>query len=230
MDRGRPQIGVACAIITALGMGASVLHAQALHKCESADGSIAFQDRPCPADSTALPPPTTTDMRGLAPEPGAYASPAPARVMVDPVAPALALAAPSLPALYRCQSADGKRYVSSNPTPPGRYVPLWTLDRWPSIDGRVGAPAPNPERVGSTTPPPGGPRPGAGSGWPAAMGAGYTWVQDQCYTMGRGESCAHWRSEIDRVGAARRIAFQDTRATLDGEYRDLRDRFETFCR
>lgn len=216
--------------IVALALGMHGLPAQALYKCAAADGSIAFQDRPCPAHSTALPPPTTTDMRGLAPEPGAYAAPAPTPVTAAAAAPAPDFAPAPLPALYRCQSADGKRYVSSNATPPGRYVPLWTLDRWPTIDGRVGAPAPNPERVGSTTPPPGGPRPGAGSGWPVAMGAGYTWVQDQCYAMGRGELCAHWRSEIDRVGAARRIAFQDTRATLDGEYRDLRERFETYCR
>jgi hypothetical protein len=230
MDRVWLRTGLACAIIGAAGLAASGLHAQALYKCAAADGSIAFQDRPCPADSTALPPPATTDMRGLAPEPGAYAAPQPAPATAVPAAPPTVVAPPALPALYRCQSADGKRYVSSNPTPPGRYVPLWTLDRWPTIEGRVGAPPPNSGRVGSTTPPPGGPGPGAGGGWPAALGAGYTWVQDQCYPMGRGELCAYWRSEIDRVGAARRIAFQDTRASLDGEYRDLHERFEIHCR
>lgn len=234
MERNRRRPARSCVFAFALvfvqALGLPRLHAQALYKCQAVDGSIAFQDQPCPADSTELPPPPTTDMRGLAPEPGAYALPAKAPATGDPAAPAPAVEPPPMPALYRCQSADGKRYVSNNPTPAGRYVPLWTLDRWPSIEGPVGASPRGAAGVGSTVRPPAGPRPGAGAGWPAAMGAGYTWVQDQCYTMGRGESCAHWRSEIDRVGAARRIAFQDTRATLDAEYRELRGRFDAYCR
>lgn len=229
MDGGCRRRVSACAVALVLAMASSTARAQALHKCEAADGSIAYQDRPCPTDSTELPRPAATEMRGLAPEPGAYplAAPAAAATPVTPDPVADRRAAP-LPALYRCQSADGKGYVSSNPTPRGRYVPLWTLSDWPSIEGPVGAP-PRSGGVGSTTPPPGGPPRGARGGWPASMAAGYTWVQDQCYPMGRGELCAHWRAEIDRVGAARRIAFQAERATLDGQYRELRGQFATHC-
>lgn len=230
MDGGcRRQVST-CAVALVLAMAASTSRAQALHKCAAADGTIAYQDRPCPTDSTELPRPSAADMRGLAPEPGAYprAAPAPAAATVAPE-DAVASRAPPLPALYRCASADGKRYVSSDPTPRGRYVPLWTLSDWPSIEGPVGAP-PRSAGVGTTTPPPGGPRPGARGGWPATMAAGYTWVQDQCYAMGRDELCAHWHAEVDRVGAARRIAFEAERATLDGQYRELRGQYAAHCR
>jgi len=229
MDSGLRQTGMASTLMLVLACSALPARAQALYKCESADGSIAFQDRRCPADSTTLPLPPSTPMRGLVPESGSYALPHPAPT---PAAPATVFEPPTPPALYRCQSADGRHYASSNPNPPGRYVPLWTLDCWPSIKGRVGAPPPNPQRVGSPkpVPTPGGPRLQARGGWPVAMGTGYTWMQDQCMAMGRGESCAYWRGEIDRVGAARRIAFRDTRASLDGQYRDLRERLETYCR
>jgi hypothetical protein len=219
-----------CAVAIALALLAvPAARAQALHKCVATDGSIAYQDRPCPADSTEWPRPPAAETRGLAPEPGATPVAAPAAVVAvpDPVADTRAT---PLPSRYRCESADGKRYVSSNPTPRGRYVPLWTLSDWPSIEGRVGAPSPGSRGVGGTTPPPGGPPVGAGGGWPATMAAGYTWVQDRCLAMGRGELCAHWRAEIDRVGAARRIAFQAERATLDGEYSELRQQFATHCR
>lgn len=230
MDGGCRRRVWACAIALLLAMAVPALRAQALYKCEATDGSIAYQDRPCPADSTELPRPPAAEMRGLAPDPGAYpvAAPAAAAAAVAPD-PAAGRRAPPLPALYRCESADGKRYVSSNPAPRGRYVPLWTLSDWPSIEGPVGAP-PRSAGVGSTAPPPAGPRPGARGGWPATMAAGYTWVQDQCYAMGRGELCAHWRAEIDRVGAARRIAFQAERATLDGQYAGLREQFAAHCR
>lgn len=229
MDGGRRRRITACAVAVALALAVPAIRAQDLHKCKAADGAIAYQDRPCPADSTELPRPAAATMRGLAPEAGAYPAPAGAPAAVVPAQAAGGPAPAPLPALYRCESADGKRYVSSNPNPRGRYVPLWTLSDWPSIEGPVGATPPGSRGVGGTTPPPGGPRPGARGGWPATMAAGYTWVQDQCYAMGRGELCAHWRAEIDRVGAARRIAFEAERATLDGQYRELREQYARHC-
>jgi hypothetical protein len=229
MDGGCPRQFMAGALAFALALAAPAVRAQALHKCLSADGSIAYQDRPCPTDSSELPRPPAAEMRGLAPQAGAYPVPAPATAPGVPDPPASSDAPAPLPALYRCETGDGKRYVSSTATPRGRYVPLWALSDWPSIEGPVGATPPGSRGVGGTTAPPGGPRPGARAGWPATMAAGYTWVQDRCYAMGRGEACAHWRAEIDRVGAARRIAFEAERATLDGEYRELRALFARHC-
>jgi len=229
MDGGRRRRVTACAVAVALALAAPATRAQDLHKCQAADGSIAYQDRPCPADSTELPRPAAAAMRGLAPEAGPSAAPASAATAAVPAAGGPAPTPTPLPSLYRCESGDGKRYVSSNPNPRGRYVPLWALSDWPSIEGPVGAPPPGSRGVGGTTPPPGGPPPGARGGWPATMAAGYTWVQDRCYAMGRGELCAHWRAEIDRIGAARRIAFEAERATLDGQYRELREQFARHC-
>lgn len=216
-------VGVAIALLSA----AAGVPAQELHKCAGADGAIAYQDRPCPAGSTALPAPAVAaGSSGLSPLTGAYAVPSPAAVPAADPAPD---AAPvPLPSLYRCQSADGRSYVGSDPNPPGRFVPLWTLSGWPSARAPVGASPPRPPGPGKPKPP--AAAPGAGAGWPATVGAGYTFVQDQCRAMSRGELCAYWRTEIDRVGAARRTAFQAERATLDAQQRELRERFAAHCR
>lgn len=247
MDAGR--IGSSAALVLAL-LAAPAAAAQALYKCEDADGAIAFQDRPCPPHSRQLPPPLLApETRGLSPARDSYALPAQAAAPAAATAPD-PVAVPRLPAMYRCHSAEGASYVSNNPTPRGRYIPLWALGSWPSIEGPVGASPPRPTRPGTATPPP---RPGsptvpvprdsapapaapAGAtarprgGWPATMAAGYTWVQDQCFPMGRAELCAWWESEYDRIGGRRRIAFQDERPALDGQYRDLRTNLDTYCR
>ena len=55
MDIDCRRRAAASAIAVLLALAATAPRAQALHKCEAADGSIAYQDRPCPADSTELP-------------------------------------------------------------------------------------------------------------------------------------------------------------------------------
>jgi hypothetical protein len=191
-----------------------------VYKCGRADGSLAYQDQPCADGDDDLPVPPLPRSSGLAP-----AQPE----LVAGVAPPADLAtfepeAPPLPRRYRCyKPEDGKDYVSADPNPPGRYVPLWAIDGYlPTPRGRVGAPAPRPPSSGPGVPP-------GRSGFPARAAAGYTYVQDRCVPMGRGELCAHFKSEYDRTHAQRRVAFNDTRGALEAEESGLRSQLETHC-
>ncbi len=209
-------------VIGLMLMPAPPAAAQGVYKCARADGSLAYQDQPCAEDEEALPvPPLSRDQHGLAPvQPEQIAG----AVEPAPTAVDVSIPPPPLPQRYRCYKAeDGSDYVSADPNPPGRYVPLWVLDGYmPTPRGRVGAPArpPPPSRPGV---PPGR------TGIPSQAAAGYTYVQDQCVPMGRGDLCAHFKSEYDRAHAQRRIAFKDTRAALEAEESGLRRQLETHC-
>lgn len=179
------------------------VHAAEVFKCRAADGTISYQDRQCGdqaqrLDAPTLPhtytPPPITAQPLLDPQPAKAPATAVARVRVeDP-----------LPQMFRCTSPEGGSYVSSDPTPRGRYVPLWTLG------------------IGSTG--------GLVSGRiDPRYGAQYTYVEDRCRTMPRGELCVWWKQRADETGSERRRAFKDRRALLDQEYAGARDALVRFC-
>ncbi len=178
-------------------------HAGEVFKCRAADGAISYQDRQCgdkarQLDAPTLPntytPPPITAPPTLDPQPVKTPPPAVARVRLeDP-----------LPQMFRCTSPEGSSYVSSDPTPRGRYVPLWTLG------------------VGST----GGLVSG---GIDPRLGAQYTYVEDRCRAMPRSELCVWWKQRADETGSERRRAFKDRRALLDQEYAGARDALTRFC-
>lgn len=173
-------------------------------KCRTRGGTISYQDRSCSAASETLEAPSL---------PRHYAPAAPDSVATDVTA---AKAAPApvthvriedpLPQMFRCTSSDGSSHVSSDPTPRGRYVPLWTL----------GIDASGPGLVNGTIDP--------------RYGAQYTYVEDRCRAMPRGELCGWWKQRADETGSQRRRAFNDQRAALDQEYAGARDALARFCR
>ena len=184
---------------------AAHVHASEVFKCRARDGGISYQDRECAADAETLdapmlprnylPPPI--DAAGLGSNETEKTAPPPVtQVRIeDP-----------LPQMFRCASPDGASYVSSDPTPRGRYVPLWTL----------GVGSSGPGLVNGTIDP--------------RYGAQYTYVEDRCRAMPRGELCGWWKQRADETGSERRRAFNDRRVALDQEYAGARDALARFCR
>lgn len=173
-------------------------------KCRARDGRLIYQDKACAAGTETLDPPAL---------PRSYVVPAGAGPAL-PIAPPASPSPPSttsmrvedpLPQMYRCTTPEGTSYVDANPGPRGRYVPLWTLG------------------VGST----GGL---AGGTIDPRYGAQYTYVEDKCREMPRGELCGWWKQRADETGSERRHAFKDRRAALDQEYAGVRDALARFCR
>ncbi len=197
----------ALALVLTLTLASLPLMAQDVYKCRARDGAISYQDRACAADAVSLdapslpktyapPPPPGDQEQASAADPSGIAPPQVARIRVeDP-----------LPQMYRCVSPDGSSYVSSDPAPRGRYVPLWTLGY-----GSYG--------TGLTQ----------GRGDPR-LGAAYTYVEDRCRSMPRGELCGYWKQRADETRSERRHAFKDRRALLDQEYAGTRDALARFCR
>jgi len=201
VDESRCREGMALMLLLTLaGNGA----AQDVFKCRTRGGAISYQDHACKADSETL------EVRTL---PRTYAPPATAPASTKPAAASVAIATATqlriedpLPQMFRCTAQDGASYVSSDPTPRGHYVPLWTL----------GVDASGPGLVNGTIHP--------------RYGAQYTYVEDRCRAMPRGELCGWWKQRADETGSQRRRAFNDRRAALDQEYAGARDALARFCR
>lgn len=124
MIRALPALALAA--LCALFRPAAAYADDTIHKCRDADGTVHYQDRPCPP-GTAQPLPPIARHGGVAIVPGATPA-APARG--EPVAPResdAAFVAPP-PAMYRCTRYDGQEsYVSDDPVPRRYQVPLWTI-------------------------------------------------------------------------------------------------------
>ncbi len=183
---------------------ASQVDAGEVFKCRASDGSIAYRDRACAEHEEALDAPLLARAHRSPPVESVIADPPGQPARPPPVAQ-VRIEDP-LPQMFRCTSPDGSSYVNASPTPRGRYVPLWTLG------------------VGSSGP-------GLASGTlDPRLGAQYTYVEDTCRAMPRGELCGWWKQRADETGSERRRAFNDRRALLDQEYAGARDALARFCR
>jgi hypothetical protein len=193
-------------LILAQLLAAGAAHAQAIHKCRDAEGRIAYQDQPCPAESLPLPPidgppsvPYVPAVDGAAPAPAEAATGG-----VPPTPPV-----PPLPARFRCTREDGESYVSTDPSPPPRYVPAWV--------------------VGATSTSSNLRRTPAREAWDRSVGGAYVLVQDRCRPMSRGELCAHWGERLDVARRGARASFFDERESLEREAVDLRAALRAYC-
>lgn len=186
---------------------AGTADAQAVYKCRNADGSIAYQDQPCPGESLptpALAPPPSDPWQPQAPvAPSADADAAETTFEPAPEPP------PPLPRLYRCTRENGSDYVSADGNPPPRYVPTWVL--------------------GATTTRSNLPRSEARTRWDAGVGGAYVAWQDRCVPLGRAALCAHWRAEFaERRKDAGRTFFAE-REAAEADVEMLRGQLRTYC-
>jgi hypothetical protein len=179
-------------------------------RCVDADGRVAYQDRPCPAGSTASP------IRYANPPPSA--APAP-----EPAAPAPAAVAPALPPpqrepvtpLFACTNAvNGERYYSDTGETRSYFAPLGALG-WPprtlnetARSSGVSAPELNRPRVSAPT----------GSN---ALAGAMVEVRDECRRLSDADACAVRRKELGDNESRQRNAFKAERATLEARAADL---------
>lgn len=202
--------------VLALGIIAGTASATEVYKCTTAQGEVAFQDRPCPQDAKQaevwLPDTPPVAAR-------AAAAPAPSPPVADATPPAVAAVvkppAP-LPPLWICRKAeDGSTYFSRNGTPPVRYVPLGVLG-YPGHSlaqaygpGGIGVSAPELRQVPISTSP------------HDAIASGYTPLQDECMRASREQTCSWLQQQYDDVTHKLRNAFKDQRAILQPQADEL---------
>ncbi len=182
------------------------LAAAEVHKCRDADGRIAYQDQPCPLESLPLPPIAAPPSIPYLPEPApddGVAGDAPAAAS-EPAPPP-----PPLPAQYRCTREDGESYVSTDPSPPPRYVPAWV--------------------VGATSTSSNLRRTPAREAWDRAVGGAWVLVQDRCRPMGRAALCEHWKSRLDAARRQAKASFFEEREALEQEGGSLRESLRVHC-
>lgn len=189
-----------------LALAAPVAGAAGIHKCRDAEGRIAYQDQPCPAESLPLPP---IDAPPSAPYVPDVDGDPKAEVRPGAVDAGSAPPPPALPARYRCMREGGESYVSTDPSPPPRYVPAWV--------------------VGATSTSSNLPRTPAREAWDRTVGGAWVLVQDRCRPMSRGELCAHWGARFDAARRGARASFFEERTALEQEVVDLRASLRAHC-
>jgi len=189
--------------------------AEDVYKCTNAKGDVAFQDRPCPANTQEA----QLHLRDATP-----AAPAPAPAEQAPAAPVAtnpttqpAPPRAPLPALFICQNGeDGSNYFSENGNPLVRYVPLGTLG-YPGKSlgqaygpgGGSGISAPGINKIPISTSP------------RDAIATQLTAVQDACAQATLAQTCGWLRKQYDEVEHKLKRAFKDERAVLEPREREL---------
>lgn len=190
--------------------------AASVFRCTGADGSVAFQDRPCAAGERQQ----DVVLAPLPPPPPATADIAPAPAEAPPPAPPAPVTAPAPgppPRFDLCTRHDGSRYASRDGSGGYSLVPFGMLagsgqDLAQAYGGRngIGVSAP-----GLRQPPtiPAGQAPLAGA---------YVRIKDECHPATPAEACSWLRSRLDEVQKRLRRAFSDTAPALERERTMLR--------
>lgn len=192
-----------------------------VYRCSAADGSVAYQDRPCAKGQRQ----TVVDVPAQAP-PG-YVPPAPASVAV-PVANAGAaprtgyMPPPApLPEMYACVGVvNGKHYLARS-LPPPYLAPLGVMGYPPrslaqAYGTRGGAGVSAPELSKTRI---GGPR----------IAAGMTEVQDFCMPAARDQVCRYVQREYDENHRKLRMAMRSEQPPLAQRERELESQLRN-CR
>jgi hypothetical protein len=187
-------------------------------KCTAADGSVAFQDRPCERGARQqrlqlpeyAPPALTAD--GAAAEDAP--APAPADVTSSPPVPR-----EPPPSFFLCTRYDGSRYSSDSGVGDRYAVPYGMLggsgrslaQNYGGRDG-IGVSAPGLREIPTL--------PAA----EAPLASAYVEVEDECHRASPQEACSYLRAELDGVRDKLKRAFSDTQAGLQRQERQLRER------
>ncbi len=188
-----------------------------VYRCVGAHGRLAFQDTPCPRGSVQK----ILDLRTPGPAQPPPPLPATPRTAPPPAAPPPSAPSLPLPTLYRCVNAtNGKTYLSTVGDPQPYLAPLGVL----GVPQLPLARAYGPGGIGVSAPG-AGPMPQV-----ASRAAGYyTWVQDRCAPLPRGQVCAHLRHRLDALETRISQTFQFDRPPLQAEARTLRAQLQN-CR
>lgn len=182
------------------------------YKCVSADGSVSFQDRPCPPaarssefsyrDNEAI------ESRETRP-PSAPVEPTHGPVQNEP--PLTPRAPP--PEFYACTRPDGERYYSDDGVSQPYAMPLGVLGYPGSPLGRAGVSAPELSRP-----------PIAQAGTRSDIASSYVMVQDDCRRLAPDAACAALRSERDKLERQIGRSFKEERAPFQARLRVLDDK------
>jgi len=189
--------------------------ARDVYKCTRADGSVAFQDKPCAKDATESTV-RVTDAMGTPPVAAAEPEPIPEVTMPVPPAPAPKPVKP-LPPLWLCENAeDGSRYVSRYGAPPPRRVPLGVLGYGSKSLAETYAAGNNVMSAPEFNKPP------IDNSARGSVAAGYTEVQDQCLRLSPDQTCNVLHQELDQLGdKLRRARFKSERSELQTKVDEL---------
>ena len=207
---------VATAVLLCPLAPAPAAAAASVFRCTGADGSVAFQDRPCAAGerqqdvvlAPVPPPPPTADATPPVPEDAPPPAP-PAPVSMPAVEPP--------PRFDLCTRHDGSRYASPDGTGGYSLVPFGMLagsgqDLAQAYGGRNG--------IGVSAP--GLRQPPAIPASQAPLAGAYVRIEDECHPATPAEACDWLRGRLDGVEKQLRRAFSDTAPALEQERATLR--------
>lgn len=219
-SKNRAHASIARALffaVLAAGVFSASAHADQVYKCINPQGVIAFQDHACAvADQQTV--------LQLAPQPPPVTSTVDETTVSDepvelPPAPSVAMPwRRTLPTLWACTRYDGERYMSTSGVAQSHAVPLGVLG-YPGVSlgeaygaGHLGNSAPS-----------GKSPPIAAAGGRNAIGAGYTWVEDQCLPASIAQTCKYLREQFDNNHGTLHRAARAEQPALEARERELRD-------
>jgi hypothetical protein len=197
----------------ALLVVAAVASAGTGYKCVSADGSVSFQDRPCPREASSSQFEYRDEQAAAARDTAPTSAPAqPTQAPMQNETPPSGPDVPP-PEFYACTRPDGARYYSDNGVSVPYAMPLGVLGYPPlSLDStaHLGVSAPEVSHPPIL-------KPGSGSD----IAASYVMVKDVCRRLPPEAACAALRSERDKIDRQAQRAFKEDRPPLEARRRTL---------
>ena len=190
-------------------------NAREVYKCTTAQGDVAYQDKPCVNSSQTTV--RVADEAAVEPTPGAAPVAAPAAQPPKPPATPRRPRKP-LPALWLCTNAeDGSHYASLDVYPPPRFVPP-RHTRLSGQESHRGLPRGRQMSAPELSKPP------IDRSRGCAWALGYTQVQDDCALASADQTCAYLSEQYDLTSdKLRRARFKDEQAHLQPKVDDLED-------
>lgn len=206
-----------CGLLLVGGVDAAEL---TIYRCETAEGSVALQDQPCPAN---------TEERTRQTRLGPDSAPLPRSSPQQRAAPA-SRAEPAEnprrppPALWQCIDLENRSRYADRDDPRGRWVPAWVVGADPRAPMRmfrdVGRPKPPPPRSG-----PGGP-----GGTVSGIGVQpMVYVEDWCRELDARSACRAYRDQARAAHRLRGNRVGDERDAAAAEAARLDDILEAHC-
>ncbi len=189
-----------------------------VYRCAGADGSLAFQDRPCARgeQQSLVPLPEVAT-----PAPPPVAAVAPAIDTAPVVAPPAAVTRPPrppAPEFFLCRRYDGSWYRSEDGIGGNQLVPFGMVaGSGQSLAEAYGG------RNGIGVSAPGLREPPVLKPGQAPLAGAYVRVYDECHHAAPAEACAFLRDRLDTIEDRLRRAFSDTETQLRQEQAQLRE-------
>ncbi len=183
-----------------------------VYKCTSAQGALAYQDRPCAKGESEQ----KLQLEPVRDDAGQNAPAAPTEEKPQPASAPNQPPPPPVPTMWLCVRAeDGVQYMSRDGNPQPRLVPAGVL----GIGGKSLSQTYGPGGVGVSAP--GVRATPIDRSARSAISGDFVAVQDRCVEASRAQTCAYLQQQYDSVHEKLKRAFKDEQAILKPQENQL---------